>query len=250
MKKKLYYLIGFVILILVLVIVKLLPFGKEKTQPTFLASDIFTEDIYKQLKEIDYWAGNTKLVINKEADMQSFYRYLASMKLKEASSTDEQKVGHQMIELVLNNETMSMGLLSGELRINDKRYYTDTDICDAVREIAMKYMDYYKNDVFTKNMFENLVEIDCWVNDEKLVIKDPARLDEAYHYLSGLTLQEASPDYKFITEPMKMNLVTKDATIPLSITSTAISIHDKIYYADGQGDHIQYITTIANENHK
>jgi hypothetical protein len=250
MKKKVYYLIGVVVLILVLVIAKFLPFGKEINPLPFSASQIFTEDVYKQLKEIDYWAGDTKLVINNQADMKSFYSYLTSMKLRRALSPDRHTDGGLNVDLVMENETISIGWRSFKININDKGYYVVKDISDGAREIAMKYMDYYKNDVFTKNMFEDLVEMDCWVNNEKVVMNDSERLEEAYHYLSGLTLEEASPDYKFITEPMKMNLVTKDATIRLSVTSTAISINDKIYYADGQGDHIQFITTIANENHK
>lgn len=250
MKKKSYCLIGVVVLILVLVIVRFLPFGKETTPATFSSSEIFTEDVYKQLKEIDYLVGDTKLVINNEADMKSFYSYLTSMKLNKASSTDEQKVGHKIIELVLKNETISIGLLSGEININDDKYYIDKDIYDSVREIAMKYMDYYKNDIFTKKIFENLVEMDCWVNDEKLVMNDSTRLEEAYHYLSGLTLEEASPDYKFITEPLKMNLVTKDSTISFDVTSKAIRINDKIYYTDSSSDMTELMTSIANENHK
>jgi hypothetical protein len=217
----------------------------ETTEPK---NDIFTEEIYGQLQEIDYWYGDTKLVINNETDMRSFYDNLASLQLKEPELTDAQKVGHQIIDLVLEDETISIGLLAGEININGKRYYTDKDICDAVRTIAMKYEDYYNNDIFTEALFEQLIEIDCWVEDEKLIIDDAERLEEVYHYLSRLTLEKASPDYELITEPMQIDLITEDTTISFSVTSKVICIDDIKYYTDSKRDMVQLITSIARES--
>lgn len=247
MKKKLYCFIGVVVVILVLVIVRFLPFGRGILP--FSASKIFTEDAYKQLKEIDYWAGDTKLVINKEADMRAFYNYLAAMKLRGALSPDTQTDGGLNVDLVMKNETMSIGWRSNKIKINGKGYYVVKNIDAGAREIAMKYMNYYKNDIFTKNMFEDLVEMDCWIRNEKLVIKDSTRLENAYHYLSGLTLEEASPDYKFLTEPLQMSLVTKDSNISFSVTPKAICINDKYYYTDSPRDLVELMTSFGNQNY-
>ncbi|HKL79728.1 MAG TPA: hypothetical protein VJ888_04750, partial [Mobilitalea sp.] len=166
------------------------------------------------------------------------------------SPIDEQKDGQLTIDLVMKNETITIGLLSGEIIINGKKYYIDNDICDSVRKIALKYMDFYNNDIFTKDLFENLIEIDCWVDNEKVVIDDAERLEDVYHYLSRLSLEEASPEYEVKREPMQINLVSKDKTISFGILSNVLCSSDKVYYTDSARDMVQLITTIATENHK
>lgn len=222
----------------------LMAFGRKKS-----AIEIFNKDVYGQLVEIDYWLGDTKLVINNETDIKSIYNNLSSLKLKEPWPIDGQRSGGLNFDLVMNNETMPIGLLSGEIIINGKKYYTDKDICDKVREIALKYMDYYNNDIFTKDLFESLIEIDCWVDDKKLVIDDTESLEEVYHYLSRLTLDEASPEYEVKREPIQIDLVTKDKTISFGILSNVLCSSDIVYYTDSTRDMVQLITSIATETH-
>ena len=102
-------------------------------------NDIFTDDVYKNLVQINYWLGDTKIVIDKEEDMKEIYSNLSSLKLTEASIFDTQKAGHLHIELKTDDNTISIGLLSGELATNGKRYTTDKDIVDSIRKIALNY---------------------------------------------------------------------------------------------------------------
>jgi hypothetical protein len=222
-----------------------LSFGRK----TVSANEIFTEDLYKNLVEIDYWNGDTKLVIDNKADIKRFYNNLSSLTLKEPGAMNGQKFGHLCINLVTNNEAITIGLLSGEIIINGKKYYTDKDICDSVRNIALKYVDYYNNDIFTQNLFKDIIEIDCWVENEKLVISDVERLEEVYHYLSRLTLEEASPEYEVSREPMQIDLVIEDNTISFGILSNVLIASDKVYYTDSTRDMVQLISSIAEENH-
>lgn len=195
-------------------------------------NDIFTEDLYKKLIEINYWLGDTKLVINKEADMEEIYRNLSSLKLREAAIFDGRKVGHLIIELVTEEETIPVGLLSGEIGIMGKRFYTDKDIVDPIREIALKYEEVYNNDFFTKELLQNIIEIDYWREDEKVVIDKKEDINQIYWRLSGLTLEEASPEYKLISEPMKVELVTKNKTISIGLLPTVLTTDEQIYYID------------------
>lgn len=211
-------------------------------------NDVFTDTVYSNLVEIDYWLGDTKLVIDNEDDIKEIYSNLSSLKLKEPSPIDGQKVGHLCIDLVTDNETISIGLLSGEIIIGGKKYYTDKDIVDSIRTIALKYEDFYNNNIFTEDLFENLIEIDCWVENKKLVIDDAERLEEAYHYLSRLTLEEASPEYEVRREPMQIDLVTEDKTISFGILSNVLCTSDNVYYTDSTRDMVQLITMVAEEN--
>ena len=170
------------------------------------------------------------------------------MQLRKAPITDDLKVGQISIGLITEGDTISVGLLSGEINVNGDRYYTDKDIVNSIREIALKYMDYYNNDIFTKELYESLIEIDCWVDDEKLVITDKNKLEEAYHYLSILTLEEASPDYKVSREPLKIDVVTENTTQSFGILSNVILADDKVYYTDSKRDMVQLITMVAQES--
>jgi len=245
MKGNIHILVGFVGIIFILGIAMFFLFSSR----TLSANDILTEDVYEQLVEIDYWNGDTKLIINNESDMKSFYNSLSSLELKEPGLIDGQKEGHINIDLVTKNKTIPIGLLSGEIIINDKKYYVDKDICDTVRKIALKYEDYYNNDIFTKDLFESLIEIDCWVETKKLTISDVESVEEVYHYLSRLTLEEASPEYKVTKEPMQIDLVTEDKTITFKILSNVVCTSVKVYYTDSTRDMVQLITMIAEENH-
>lgn len=245
MKGRIYYLKRFIIIIFILGIAVFMAFGRKKS-----ATEIFNKDVYGQLVEIDYWLGDTKLVINNEKDIKSIYNKLSSLKLRKPWFIDGYKDGTLSLDLVMKNETMQIGLLSDEINVNGKKYYTDKDICDSILKIALKYMDYYNNDIFTKDLFENLIEIDCWVDNEKVAINDSDRMEEVYHYLSRLTLKEISPEYQVKREPMQIDFVSKDKTISFEILSYVLFGGDKVYYTDSNRDLIEYITSIATQDHQ
>jgi hypothetical protein len=109
-------------------------------------------------------------------------------------------------------------------------------------------VDYYNNDVFTLDLYNDVIEIDCWVDQEKLIISDIERIEEVYHYLSRLTLEEASSEYEVKREPLQIDLVTEDITIPFGILSNVLITSDKVYYTDSLRDMVELITMIAKES--
>ncbi len=101
-------------------------------------NEFFTTDLYKQLTEIDFWNGNEKVIIDNPEDIKSIYILLASLTLTETSSDiKDLKSGQTIINLVIKNNNISVGLLSDEISLNDKTYKTDADIVDQVRNIAL-----------------------------------------------------------------------------------------------------------------
>lgn len=131
----------FVCLVLLLLIFILIKNGKNlftEHTPGY-NNEIFTKNIYDNLVSVNYWYGDTKITINKDADIKSIYSELAALKLKKASSNEPRKEGSLRIELVLNDETMAFGLLSNILYINSEMYFIDNDVLSLIQEIADKY---------------------------------------------------------------------------------------------------------------
>ncbi len=131
----------FVCLVLLLLIFILIKNGKNLFIEHTLGynNEIFTKNIYDNLVSVNYWYGNTKIIINKDVDIKSIYSELATLKLKKASSNEPRKEGSIRIELVLNDETMAFGLLSNILYINSEMYFIDNDVLSLIQEIADKY---------------------------------------------------------------------------------------------------------------
>ncbi|MDF2556709.1 MAG: hypothetical protein K0R71_537 [Bacillales bacterium] len=134
MSGKFYYLSKYIVLSFLFSILLLSGCGEKLS-----SNELFTDDVYKNLVEINYWLGDTKLVIDKEEDMKEIYKNLSSLKLKNVPSFESQKVGHLHIDLVTVDKTISIGLLSGEITTNGERYSTNKDIVDLIRNIALKY---------------------------------------------------------------------------------------------------------------
>lgn len=100
---------------------------------------IFTEDLYNSLVEVDFWVGNDKIVIKNEDDMKKIFRELSSLALTDVPDEEPIKCGHHHIDIVTSNKTLSLGLLSGEMAVENQRYYIDKDAIDSIRDIAYKY---------------------------------------------------------------------------------------------------------------
>ena len=103
-------------------------------------NNVFTEKMHENLVEINYWNGDTKIVISNRADIHDIYNYLASLMLSKAPIEDalNQKYGQSIFELVLKDKTVSLGISSGEIVINGIRYQTDKDIVSSIRDIALQ----------------------------------------------------------------------------------------------------------------
>ncbi len=104
-------------------------------------NDIFTEDLYNSLVEVDFWVGNEKIVINNEDDMKNIFRNFSSLILTDVPDEEPIKCGHHHIKIVTSDKTLDIGLLSGEMVVDNQRYYIDKDIIDSIIDIAYKYRD-------------------------------------------------------------------------------------------------------------
>ena len=138
MAKKIIILCNVILIILTLSLVG----GCSKKEETKMEynNNVFTKKMYENLVEINYWSGDTKIVVSNRADIHDIYNYLASLMLSEAPAEGllNQKVGHLIFELVLKDKTVSFGILSGEIGINEIRYLTDKDIVSFIRDIALQ----------------------------------------------------------------------------------------------------------------
>lgn len=101
-------------------------------------NDVFTESLYHGLTEVDYWNGDEKIVITNEEDIKNIVENFTSLVLTEASDKDETIYGHQIMNLVTNDKIIGIGLLSGEIVVDNQRYYVDKNIVDSIREIALE----------------------------------------------------------------------------------------------------------------
>jgi hypothetical protein len=101
-------------------------------------NDVFTENLYNSLNEIDFFYGGDEIIIDNE-DMYNIFSKFASLTLSDASDIKEYKDGQLIIKMVTKDKIINIGLLSGEIGINAQLYLVDKDIVDEVRKIALKY---------------------------------------------------------------------------------------------------------------
>ena len=113
---------------------------KEETKVEY-NNNVFTETMYENLVEINYWSGNTRIVISNKEDIQEIFSYLASLNLSDLPQDDilHAKMGHSRFDLVLKDKTICLGILSGEIGISDiGKYQTNKDIVSSIRSIALQ----------------------------------------------------------------------------------------------------------------
>ena len=127
----------------VVLIILLLVGGCSKKEETKVEynNNVFTETMYENLVEINYWSRNTSIVITNKEDIQEIFSYLASLELSDLPPDDflHAKMGHSRFDLVLKDKTICLGILSGEIGISDiGKYQTDKDIVSSIRNIALQ----------------------------------------------------------------------------------------------------------------
>ncbi|SES64348.1 hypothetical protein [[Clostridium] polysaccharolyticum] len=99
-------------------------------------NNIFTEELLKQIKEIDFGFENEMVKIQDAEKMRQFYGELASLTLTEVDEDIQPLYGHLMIEFITNDSKISVGILAKELNVEQKRYEVDKDIIKKLRKIA------------------------------------------------------------------------------------------------------------------
>ena len=110
--------------------------NKTGTKQLEYNNGIFTEELLNSVKEIVYWYGDEKIEMNEDKLIKEFYSYLSILNLEEMK--DSEIEGHQYIDIITDSETISIGILAGEIVINSKTYSTDKDVVKSLTEIAQK----------------------------------------------------------------------------------------------------------------
>jgi len=137
MKKAAIFLLLFLISIAILSSCNKKP-NKIASDSIVYNNDIFTEDLYNNIIEIDGFYGGENVNITNNEDIYRIYNNLASLTITEISDNEEQKDGHLIITLVTNDETIGLGLLSDELFQDYIRYTVDKDIVNEINDILQK----------------------------------------------------------------------------------------------------------------
>ncbi|HBI72388.1 MAG TPA: hypothetical protein DEG06_00070 [Lachnospiraceae bacterium] len=112
--------------------------NKTSSDSNVYNNDIFTEDLYNSIVEIDFLYGGKEININNNDDLYSMYSQFASLILTEAPDNKEPKDGHQIIKMVTKDKTIEIGLLSNEIIVDNTKYTVDKDIVIETRNIALK----------------------------------------------------------------------------------------------------------------
>jgi len=137
-------------------------------------------------------------------------------------------------------------------------FVNDTSSLGLGSETYMKFYTiwtvgtvHYKinNNIFTKNIFDNLSEIniDLWHDGEDINIRDKQDFQVIYNSLSYLTLTEVANVDSENDNYMIMNLVTNDETISFTLFPEEIWINGKRYHIDRNITSL--MTQIAVKNH-
>jgi len=101
-------------------------------------NDIFTEDLYNNIIEIDGYYGGENVNITNNEDIYHIYNNLASLTITEIPDNEEQKDGPLIITLVTKDKTIGIGLSSDELVRDYIRYTVDKDIVNGINDILQK----------------------------------------------------------------------------------------------------------------
>lgn len=199
------------------------------------SKDIFTKYGDDDIAEIDYWLGDSKVAIYNKEDIQRIYTSLSLLKLTKASPIAKIVDGFTAFDLVMNDNTVLRLTWSNTLNINRTRYDTDREaiqsILNSIRKAALENGIANGNDIFTRSIYEHLLEIDYWKGDEKKVISNKDDLRYIYYCLSSMTLEEAAPEYAPIAERIIVDFVMEDKTISISLWPNVVGINGKRYYA-------------------
>lgn len=99
----------------------------------------FSKEFGESLIEIDYWIADREVVVTDKNAINNIYSQFASLTLTKVSDNEPEKEGNFIINLVSSDKTMSLGLLSGELNIDGTRYYTDKDIVETTKNMALNF---------------------------------------------------------------------------------------------------------------
>lgn len=94
-----------------------------------------------------------------------------------------------------------------------------------VEEVHYKYA----NEIFTQNLYKNLIEIDIVQDNEKILIDDSKGMLAIYNLLSPLKLTEIPASSSDKNDSIDIQLIGKDNTVSVTLTSEILRINGKQY---------------------
>ena len=109
--------------------------GKRDAQKLETQIHIFTKEMRDNLKEVEFWNADNKVSITDSKEMNAIFDLLESLQL--TASNTKPKEGYMLIKLITNKEELSIGILDGEICINQKVYMTDKNVLNQIKKIAL-----------------------------------------------------------------------------------------------------------------
>ena len=103
----------------------------------------------------------------------------------------------------------------------------------------------FNNDIFTKELFIDLIEIDYWKGDNKIIIDNKEDLNSIYNAFASLKLTKYTPDSEKYG-PTIIDFITKNDKLGVGLASDVIVING-IYYHTNK-DIVTIVRDIAFQN--
>lgn len=100
-------------------------------------NDIFTEELLKDIIEINYWNGDKKIVVNDKKTIEDIFLLFSDLTIEKVENSDE-KEGYIIVDFITKDGKVSLGILSDSIIINQQEYTIDKDIVQKVRNLIMK----------------------------------------------------------------------------------------------------------------
>lgn len=100
-------------------------------------NDVFTEDLFNNIYEIDYVDDDTTHIITDQEAISKVYSELASLNLS-PNNDETQKYGQMILRIITSDQTYDLGIRSEEISIGKQKYYVDKDICSTLRNLLIK----------------------------------------------------------------------------------------------------------------
>jgi hypothetical protein len=103
----------------------------------------------------------------------------------------------------------------------------------------------YNNEIFTKNICDQLITINCWYGDTKIVINKDIDIKSIYNKLAALNLKKASPNEPRKEGSIRIELVMNNETIAFGLLSNIVYINNEMYFTNN--DVLSLIREIADK---
>lgn len=134
-----YIIIGLSVLILLLIFFKI-----HDNNSKMLTINPLNSIDSSEIKEITIYNPAVGFVITEQGDIKTLVKLLKSMELKKKKDKHLEGFAFLITITLANKNTISMGILSGDIAIDSQHYSPDKDYCDSIRAVFNKLSEKYQ----------------------------------------------------------------------------------------------------------